>query len=172
MRLHDTACREAAAFGDLTGFQELQPRGQRRAGHATSATEEAEGGNAPSQAGRIPAEDGVGLTPVQAPPEPGRQFQPRHSRCGCGRPAQDRAGPVELHLNLGTEVEGKAEVVAAALDLVDDVDAARRPVQQHRATMQRRRIKRGVAVMLGSPSGDVAVVDDLDLSGIAHDAPT
>ena len=63
-------------------------------------------------------------------------------------------------------MESKAHVVAAAFDLVDDVDAARRPVQQNRATMQCRRVERGVAVVLGSPSRDVAVIDDLDLAGI------
>ena len=78
---------------------------------------------------------------------------------------------VELHLNLGAEVEGKADVVASALDLVDDVDAARRPVQQHRATMQRRRVKRGVAVVFRGPPGDVAVIDHLDLTGVRMTHP-
>ena len=68
-------------------------------------------------------------------------------------------------------MEGKADVVAAAVDLVDDVDAARCPVQQNRATMQRRRVKRGVTVVLSGPPGDVAVVDYLDLAGMCMAHP-
>lgn len=56
--------------------------------------------------------------------------------------------------------------MAAAVNLIDDIDAARRPVEEDRTTMQRGRIKRGIAVMLGSPSGDVAVIDYLDLPGM------
>ena len=32
-------------------------------------------------------------------------------------------------MHIGAEVEGKADVVTAAVDLVDDVDGARGPVQ-------------------------------------------
>ena len=74
------------------------------------------------------------------------------------------AGVLEFYLNLGTEVEGQADVVAAALDLIDDVNAARGPVQQHRTTVHDRRIERGVTVVLGGPPDKVAVVDDLDLA--------
>ena len=37
--------------------------------------------------------------------------------------------------------------------------------------MQGRRVKRGVATVLGGPPGDVAVVDDLDLPGIRVPRP-
>jgi hypothetical protein len=33
-----------------------------------------------------------------------------------------------LHLDIGTEVEGKTDVLATAVDLIDNVDAARGPV--------------------------------------------
>ena len=52
--------------------------------------------------------------------------------------------------------------MGTAVDHVDDVDAARRPVQRVCSTVQRERIERGVAVMLGGPVGDVAVIEDLD----------
>src|SRR6266851_842993 len=68
-------------------------------------------------------------------------------------------------------MEGKADVVTAALDLIDDVDAARCPVQQHGATMHSWRVKRGVAVVFGSPSGDVTVIDYLDLAGVCMTHP-
>ena len=77
---------------------------------------------------------GSALASVQAPPQRARQFQPRRPGRGRARPAQDRAGPVELRPHVGAEVEGEADVVAAA-DLVDDVDAARGPVQPDRATV-------------------------------------
>ena len=60
-------------------------------------------------------------------------------------------------------MEGQTDVVAA-VDLIDDVDAARCPVQEHRTSMQGRRVKRGVPVVLSRPSGDVAVIEYLDLA--------
>ena len=60
-------------------------------------------------------------------------------------------------------MEGQTDVVAA-VDLIDDVDAARCLVQQHRAPMQGRRVKGGVPVVLSRPSGDVAVIEYLDLA--------
>src|SRR5262249_42016102 len=133
---------------------------------AASYAQESKGGNTAPDAGRVPAKDGVGLAPVKAPPQRGRQLQPCHpgrgERWGC-MPAQDRTGPVELGLHLRAEMEGEPDVVAVAGNLIDDVDAARRPVQKHPPAKQRRRARRSVAIMLGGPAGDVAVVEYLDL---------
>jgi hypothetical protein len=62
-------------------------------------------------------------------------------------------------------MEGQTDVVAIPLELIDDVDAARCPVQQHRAAMEDQRAKRAVRIVLGRPSGDIAVVEYLDLAG-------
>ena len=93
---------------------------------------------------------------------------------GVDAPGQRRTAQaaVELHLDVGTEVEGKADVVTAAVDLVDDVDAARRPVQPDRAAVPGRRAKRQVAVVLSGPLGDVAAVARPRSPGRSHDAAT
>src|SRR5258708_1209262 len=83
----------------------------------------------PSQPGRVPAGNRVGLPSVQAPPQLAWQFQPCRPRCGGGGPAQNCTAIVQLRLNVGAEVEGEADLVTAAVDPVDDVDTARRPVQ-------------------------------------------
>ena len=108
---------------------------------------------------------------MQGPSQTGRQFQPRRHWAGCRRPAQDRAALVELNLDFGTEVKGEADIVATALDLVGDVDAARCPVQQHRPAMQGGRVKRGVAVVLSRPRGDVAVIDYFHFPGMCMAGP-
>src|SRR5260370_17806946 len=68
-------------------------------------------------------------------------------------------------------MKSQAQLMPAAFDLVDDVDAARRPIQQDRTAMQDRRAEEGVAVVLGRPARDVAVVDDLDLPGVGMPYP-
>ena len=61
---------------------------------------------------------------MQAPPESGSAVPavPLQAR----PPGQRRTahGAVEFRLHLRAEVEGEPDVVAAALDLIDDVDAA------------------------------------------------
>lgn len=119
-----------------------------------TAAEQREGRNAPTQAVGVPAEDGVRLTLVEAPLQCTRQFQPGpswrgrqdgwRSRCW---PAQHGAAIPQLSMNSGTHVEGDADIVIAALDLVDDVDSARHPVQPDRATVPRGRVKRQIAVV-------------------------
>src|SRR5580693_1986222 len=104
--------------------------------------------NAPTRTREVPAKDRIGLTLVEAPPQPRRQFQPRRPGCGCGGPVQDCAKLFEFRLDVRSEMEGQTDVVAAAVDLIDDVDAARCPVQQHRAAMQGWRIERGVPLVL------------------------
>ena len=103
------------------------------------------------------------LTPMQAPAQSFRQCQAGRPRHGLAGPAQHRAGSVELGLNQGTEVEGEAEVVAAAVDLVDDLNAARPAVEPDRTPMADGRVERGIAVMLCGPAGDLHPVDSIDL---------
>ena len=57
------------------------------------------------------------------------------------RPAQLSTAAVEFYLDLGTEVEGQPDVMAASLELIDDINAAGRPVEQDRAAMQHRWVK-------------------------------
>ena len=73
---------------------------------------------------------------------------------GVAAPGQRRIAlaPSSSASHVGTEVEGEADVVAAAVDLVDDLDAARGPVQPDRATVPGRRVERRVAVVLGGPA--------------------
>ena len=137
----------------------------------TSAADQAEGGNAASQPENT-SRGWVGLTSMEAPLEPDGQLQARRSGCGGMESSSGLRRIRELHLDLWAEVEGKAHVVPAALDFIDDIDAARCPVQQHRATMQSGRVERSVAVVLSRPPGDVAVVDYLHLPACAHDSPT
>ena len=114
-------------FWRYAGFEKLQPRGEGLIGRAASATDEGEGGSAPSQAAGVPAEDGVSLASVKAPPQRLRQLQACRARRGRGGPAQHCARPVEFGVNVRTEVERKAHVVAAAADLVDDARRCARP---------------------------------------------
>ena len=51
--------------------------------------------------------------------------------------------------------------MAAAVDLVDDVDDAAGPVKQNRAAMPGRRVDPVAANMLGRPVGDITVIGDL-----------
>ena len=74
-------------------------------------------------------------------------------------------------MHLGAEMEDKADIVAASFDHIDDVNAARGPVQQHRAAMPGRRVERGVAVVFGGPARDVAVVNHLNLMGLRMMGP-
>jgi len=48
---------------------------------------------------------------------------------------------VELHVDVGTEVEGKPDFVTRAVDLIDDVDTARGAVQPDRSAVPGRRTK-------------------------------
>ena len=80
-------------------------------------------------------------------------------------------GLFKFRMDVSSEMESQADVAAAAVDLVDDVDAARGPVEQHRAAVQSRRIKRGVPVMFSCPSGNVTVIEHLDLAGMRMTHP-
>ena len=91
--------------------------------------------DSPSQAVGVPAEDGVGLTAVQAPPQLRRKLESRGAGRRSARPAQDRERLVELGLDIGAAVEGQAQVVTAALDLVLDLDAPLGPVEPDRPAM-------------------------------------
>ena len=48
---------------------------------------------------------------------------------------------MELHFNVGTEVEGKPDVVTRAVDLIDDVDTARGAVHPDRSAVPGGRTK-------------------------------
>src|SRR5690348_7286389 len=119
----------------------------------------------------VPAEDGIGLSPVQAPSQPRRQLQSCRPWCSCGGPVQGSAGLFPFRLDVRSEMEGQTDVVAAPVNLVDDVDAARCPVQQHRAAMQGRRVKRAIPVVFCRPSGDIAVIEYLDIAGLHMTRP-
>ena len=150
--------------------QEGYPRGEGSARRRAAASDEREGRREPSQAAGIPAEDGVGLASVQVPLQLGRQFQPGRPRRGCARPAKEGLGPRQLGLDIGAEVECEADVVTAA-DFVDDIDAARDPVEPDAATVPRGRLERQVAVVLGGPRRDLAGVGDVDLPGLRVTQP-
>src|SRR5260370_38023425 len=99
-------------------------------------TDERECRDTPTQTVGVPAQDGLGLAPEQAPVQLRRQFQPRRaSRRGCAGPVQECARTVELSLDIGAEVERQADGVAAAVDLVDYGDRAGRPIQAARSGM-------------------------------------
>ena len=100
----------------FAGVEEYQPCREGHAWSALPAAKQCEDRYALPQAARVPAEDGIHLAPVQAPPQLRRQFQPCRSRRGCAGPAQDRVRIVELRLNVGTEVDGAPDAVAAAGD--------------------------------------------------------
>ena len=91
------------------------------------------------QAAGIPAEDGIRLAPVQAPPQLRWQFQPCYPWRGCAGLAQDRVRTLSSASTWGPEVEGEPDAVAAAADLIDDVDTARGMVQPDRAAVPGRR---------------------------------
>src|SRR5262244_2634293 len=139
-------------------------------GRAAPAAEERERGNAPSQAGRVPAKDRGDLTSMQAPPQLTWQLQACRPGRGGGRPAQDGARPVEFRANVRAKVEGKAKLVTSP-DFVDDVDDARGPVQQDAPAVPGRRLQRPVAVVLGGPLGRVADVLDVDFPGVRVPQP-
>jgi hypothetical protein len=63
-------------------------------------------------------------------------------------------------------MESQKDIVAATVNLIDDVNAARCPIEEHRAAMQGRRVERGVPVALSRPSGDVAIIEYLDLASM------
>jgi hypothetical protein len=68
-------------------------------------------------------------------------------------------------------VERKAKVMTAAVDLIDDVDTARRTVEPNRATVMHGRLERQVTVVLSGPRGGPAVVRDLDLPAVRVTQP-
>src|SRR5215475_2257030 len=68
-------------------------------------------------------------------------------------------------------MEGEAEVVAATIDLVDDGNAARRPVQLDDAAVARRRVQRQIAIVLRGPLGDVAEVGDIKFPAVRMAQP-
>ena len=82
--------------------------------------------------GGIPAEDGIGLPTVQTPAELAGERQPRPPLSRTARPAERRHPTVELCLNVRPEVEGEADIVATARDLIGDLDGPAAPVQPHR----------------------------------------
>ena len=61
--------------------------------------------------------------------------------------------------------------MVAAVDLIDDLDRARDPVEPDRATVPGRRPELQVAVMLGGPPGDLPGVGDLDLPAVRMTQP-
>ena len=100
---------------------------------------------------------------MQAPAQSFRQCQAARPWHGLAGPAQHRAGSIEFGPNQGTEVEGEAEVVAAAVDLVKDLNAARPAVKPDRTPMTDGRVEGGIAVMLCGPAVDFHLVDSIDL---------
>ena len=48
-------------------------------------------------------------------------------------------------------MEGKPDLMTVAVDLIDDVDGARRPVEPNRATVVHGWLERQVAVVLSDP---------------------
>jgi hypothetical protein len=68
-------------------------------------------------------------------------------------------------------MESQTDIVAATVNLIDDVNAARCAIQEHRAAMQGRRVERGVPVALSRPSGDVAIIEYLDLASMRVTRP-
>ena len=119
----------------------------------------------------VPAEDGSGLASVQAPPKLARQFQSSRSWHGRIGPVQEGLSLIELRLNIGTEVEGQPEVVAAAVDLVGDVEDTCRPVQPDPAPVPGRRVERQVAVVLRGPFGDLVSIMYFDLPSVRVPQP-
>ena len=80
--------------------------------------------------------------------------------------------PSSSRVHVRAEVEGEADVMTPAADLVDDLERARGPVQPDRAAVPGRRVERQVAVVLcASSSADVADVEDVDLPGVRVPQP-
>ena len=103
---------------------------------------------------------------------PAGQFQPCRSRYGRGRPVQDcaelRRAPPEPRDQGGRQGgdRGSPPSISSMMSMLRD---ARSSSTERRCS--RRRVKRSVAVMFGSPSRDVAVVDYLDLPGLCMTHP-
>src|SRR5271165_1664015 len=147
-----------------SGIAELKPSAQRLLWHGAAPAEEHRRRHAPPKAGAIPAKNWVRLAPVQAPFKWLWQLQACRCRDGCIGPAQHCHAPIELSVNLRPEMEGEAEIMTAAADLVDDVDCSRRTIQPYATTMPRWRAARGVAVVFSGPLGRIADVYDFDFS--------
>ena len=76
--------------------------------------------------GRIPAEDGSVLAAVQAPAELAWERQPCPALGRSGRPAKRSRRAVEFCVNVRPEVEGEADIMATALELIGDLDGLAR----------------------------------------------
>jgi hypothetical protein len=63
-------------------------------------------------------------------------------------------------------VERKAEIMAAAVDLIDDLDGTRRSVEPDQATVMHGRLQRQVPVLLRDPCCDAAVTRGFDLMAV------
>ena len=118
------------------GFTEIQRGYQRCVGTTTPFSYEGDSRNTTSEAWRIPAEDGSSTAPVQAPPQPARQLKPRRARRACdegadGRPGEQRTAVVEFRVNVRAEVEGETDIVGAADDHVDNLEAGPLRIEPH-----------------------------------------
>jgi hypothetical protein len=138
----------------VSRIKKLQPGDQRRVAPDLTGPDERDGGHLLAKARRVPAEDRVGLAPVQPPVERGGQLQPG----GPGRailrrgPPQLGYRPVERGRDLRPEVVREPNRVPAAVDDVGDVEAARAGGKGHRAPVPGGRAQRGIAVVLGCPA--------------------
>ena len=56
--------------------------------------------------------------------------------------------------------------MAAAVDLIDDLDGTRRSVEPDQATVMHGRLQRQVPVLLRDPCCDAAVIRDFDLMAV------
>ena len=79
--------------------------------------------------GGIPAENRICLATVHTPAQPAGKREPRPRLGRTGHPAEPRDPVIERCLNVRPEVECEADIVAAALDLIDDLDGPAEPVQ-------------------------------------------
>ena len=108
--------------------------------------------------GRVPAEDGSVLAAVQAPAELAWERQPCPALGRSGRPAKRSRRAVEFCVNVRPEVEGEADIMATALELIRDLDGPRDSVHPNGPVVHGRRPQPRVPVVFSAPARGGPVV--------------
>ena len=108
---------------------------------------------------------------MQIPAQPAGEREPRPGLGRTGHPAERRYPVVERCLNVRPEVEGEPGIMAAALDLIDDLDRPAAPVQPHRPVVPGRRPEPGVSVVFSAPVHNGVVICRREIASLSVPQP-